>query len=73
MAVNFSMISPIQAVYGCFRLDRVLALKPGRCGVMDSQVLRIEALDDGCKQRKLIPGWQEKMLQYGGVMSRVSG
>lgn len=46
-AMSLAVVAPVQAVYGRFRTDRVLALEPACGGVMDSQPLGTEALDDG--------------------------
>lgn len=49
IAMNLAIVTPIQAVYGGFGTDRVLTLQFSCVGVMNSYMLRIKTLDDGCE------------------------
>jgi len=48
-----TIVTPVQGVYSGFRSDRVFALDAVRKGVMDPEVLAIEALNDRCEERQL--------------------
>ncbi len=55
-----TVIAPVQGVYRGFRGDRVIAPEVTGKGIVDPEVLGVEALDDGGEERQLEGGWRER-------------